>query len=160
MASPSDAHTPQSQKAAFSPCERRGAGLVLTLCPPWLLWKGLASMGHLSSLGSAVLSIASPFQLQASMGPPKPLQCLFNKDPHHLHNYHLYFPHHRPGSVGACRVGVHWNSQEERVCVLGGGVKTKHKHEDIWKRRKSGRNIYQFHEVWITQVQFFTCINY
>lgn len=29
-------------------------------------------MGHLSSLGSAALSAASAFQLQASMGPPQP----------------------------------------------------------------------------------------
>lgn len=106
MASPSDVHTPQSQKAAFSLCVPREAGLVLTLCPPWRPWKDSASMAHSSSLGGAALSAASPFLLQSAVGPPKPF--LYNKDPHHLNNYHLHVLHHEPSWVSICRLRARW----------------------------------------------------
>lgn len=110
MASPSDAHTPQSQKAAFSLCVPKEAGLVLTLCPPWRLWKDSASMAHSSSLGRAALS-ASPLLLQSSVGPPKPF--LSNKDPHHLSNHHhlhvhVHVLHHEPSWASICRLRARW----------------------------------------------------
>lgn len=106
MASPSDAHTPQSQKAAFSLCVPREAGLVFTLCPPWRVWKDSASMAHSSSLGRAALSAATPFLLQLSGGPPKPF--LYNKDPHHLNNSHLHVLHQEPSWVSICRLRARW----------------------------------------------------
>lgn len=132
MASPSDAHTPQSQKAAFSLCVQREAGLVLTLCPPWRLWKDSASMAHSSSLGRAALSAASPFLLQSSVGPPKPFTlCL---DPHHLNNHHLYVLHHEPGWVSICRLRVCWKKaikmkewEERRVSMRA------HKEKFLWE---------------------------
>lgn len=132
MASPSDAHTPQSQKAAFSLCVPSEAGLVLTLCPAWRLWKDSASMAHSSSLGRAAHSAAPPFLIQSSVGPPKPF--LYNKDPHHLNSYHLHVLHHGPSWVSLCRVRARWKKaikmkewEERRVS------KRAHKEKLPWK---------------------------
>lgn len=108
MASASDAHTPQSQKAAFSPSERKGAGLVLTLCPSWLLWKGPCFYGPLEFIRKCCSFSRVPIPAPGFNGASTALHCLFNKDPYHLHSYLLHFPHHKLSWVGACRVGVHW----------------------------------------------------
>lgn len=109
MASSSDAHTPQSQKAAFSPCEGRGAGLVLTLCPPWLLWKRPRFYGPLEFIREC--SAFSRFLIPSPdlNGASKALYCLYNKDPHHLNSYHHHhFLHQKLGRVSGWKVRAFW----------------------------------------------------
>lgn len=140
MASPSDAHTPQSQKAAFSLCVPREAGLVLTLCPPWRPWKDSASMAHSSSLGGAALSAAFPFLLQSSVGPPKPF--LYNKDPHHLNNYHLHVLHHEPSWVSICRLRARWKkAMKMKEWEKRSVSKRAHKEKLLWESSSAPRQM-------------------